>query len=78
MNKQEFYDLVVEEFGELFANSYVERSGFTGGDNPVLYPWSLVANDKFNREARRFLQLQGVRLGPPICDHLKPKERKAA
>jgi hypothetical protein len=78
MNKQEFYDLVADEFGEPFAISYAERSGFTGGDNPVLYPWSLVANDKFSREARKFLQREGVRLGPPVCEHLKPKERKAA
>jgi len=78
MNRQQFVDLVVAEFGEPFAISYVERSEFTGGDNPILYPWSMVANDKFRREARRFLEREGVKLGPPRCRHLEPKPARAA
>lgn len=78
MNKQEFFDRVVDEFGMPFAISYVERSEFVGGDHPILYPWSMVAFDKFRREARAFLARQGVKLGPARCRHLEPKPARAA
>ncbi len=77
MTAGEFREKLVEEFGEAFAFSYFDQGEFRGGDQPVLYPWSLVANDKFKREARRFLEREGVKLGPPICKHLQPKLKAA-
>lgn len=71
MTRDQFEAHLVQEFGEAFMVSYFSRSEFAEGDNPILYPWSLVANDKFKREARHFLEREGVKLGPPICDHLK-------
>lgn len=78
MNRDRFRDILADEFGEPFAYSYFDRSGFTEGSQPILYPWSLVANDKFKTDARDLLKREGVKLGPPICEHLKPKTRRAA
>jgi hypothetical protein len=77
MSADEFRARLVDEFGEPFTVSYFDRSTFIDGPSPVLHPWSLVANDKFRRVARRFLEREGVRLGAPICNHLKPKPRAA-
>lgn len=78
MTRDEFRQILVEEFSDAFAYSYFDRSEFTPGPTPVLYPWSLVAEDRFRNEARRCLQREGVKLGPPVLDHLKPKTRRAA
>lgn len=78
MRRQEFEDLLVDEFGEAFTRSYFERSGFSEGVNPILYPWSYVAEGKFTHEARAFLKRHGVKLGPPILEHLKHRQKRAA
>lgn len=71
MTRDQIEARIVQEFGEAWMISYFERSQFAEGDNPILYPWSLVANDKFQRDARHFLEREGVKLGPPTCDHLR-------
>lgn len=76
LTRDEFRARMVDEISEAFAVSYFDRSVFDEGDYPVLHPWSLVANDKFKREGRRFLEREGVRLGGPICEHLRPRGAK--
>lgn len=71
MTRDGFEEMLIEEFGRPFAISYFQRSGFAPGDNPILYPWSLVAEGKFKREARWFLEREGVKLGHAICEHLR-------
>lgn len=78
MRRQEFEGLLIAEFGEAWTISYFQRSGFSEGSTPVLYPWSYVADDKFKQMARKFLAEHGVKLGPPILEHLKPRHRHAA
>jgi hypothetical protein len=78
MTRDEFRRLLVAEFYEEWAISYFDRSDFTEGAHPILYPWSYVANDKFRRDARRFLEREGVKLGAPTVKHLQPKTRLAA
>lgn len=73
LTQAEFRARMVDEFSEAFTVSYFDRSTFYDGEHRVLHAWSLVANDKFKQEARRFLEREGVRLGEPICDHLKPR-----
>jgi hypothetical protein len=71
VTRAELRDRMVAEFGEPFTFSYFDRSGFTEVGQ-ILTPWSLVANDKFRREARGFLQREGIALGKPSPAHLKP------
>ncbi len=77
MNRAEFADILADEFGDAFVASYFDRSPFTEGASPIVYPWSGVAAERFRDIAGRVLQREGVRLGPPVCDHLKPKPRRA-
>jgi len=67
---------MVQEFGEPFVISYFERSVFAEGENPILYPWSMVAAERLRREAKHFLEREGVKLGTPICEHLKLRNPK--
>lgn len=78
MRRAQFRELLVHEFGEDFCYSYFDPSEFDEGSHPVLRPWSGVAFDKFRREAKRFLFDHDVKLGAPICEHLKPKTPRAA
>lgn len=79
MTRDEFREKLSDRFGEPFTISYFDRSGFSAGDAPVLYPWSYVAESKFKHEAWTFIRGLGVRLGPPILEHLKnPRQRLAA
>lgn len=77
MNRTELENLLADELGDEFVTSYFDRSPFTEGASPILYPWSMVAAERFRDRARHLLEREGVRLGPPVCDHLKPKPRKA-
>ncbi len=71
MTRQELSESMDKELGPDFTYSYFSRSGFTEATQ-TLYPWSLVANDKFRREARRFLEREGVTLGKPNPAHMQP------
>jgi len=71
MRREHFRDLLAAEFGEAFAGAYFDRSGFSEGPPAVLYPWSYIAEDKFKQNARRFLEREGVKLGPAVVAHLK-------
>ncbi len=71
MTRRQFEDVLIDTYGEAWTRSYFERSRFVEGELPVLHPWSLVANDKFRGQAGWLLKREGVRLGDPICEHLK-------
>lgn len=77
MTRDQFEAHLCQEFGEAFVISYFERSQFAEGDNPIIYPWSIVASDVFKRRARHFLEREGVKLGPAVCEHLKSVGRAA-
>lgn len=68
---------MAQEFGEAFVASYFERSTFAAGENPIIYPWSIVASDVFKGRARHFLEREGVKVGPAVCEHLKPTAARA-
>jgi hypothetical protein len=63
MTRTEFRAKVVDELGEDFAYSYFDRSKFKEGADPVLFPWSGVAAERWRTRARQFLKDAGVRLG---------------
>lgn len=68
MTRDEFEDRLTRALGADFCYSYFQRSGFA---NDTVFPWSLVANDKFKREARDFLRRNSIALGKPSCAHLQ-------
>lgn len=77
MNRDRFRNIIAEEIGEAFAYSYVDLSEFTDGTNPVLRPWSHVANERLRDMAWKILQREGVKLGPVVAKHLQPKHRQS-
>jgi len=78
MTRQEFTRTIAEIYGEPFVFSYVQPSGFTEGAHPILYPWSYVAEERLKDRAIVTLRRLGVKLGPVIAEHLKPKTQRAA
>lgn len=78
MNRDRFAAIVADELGEPFVYSYLDRSGFTDGTAAVLYPWSYQAERALKERCAEIMKREGVRLGPVVADHLKPKQRRAA
>lgn len=76
MRRVEFENAIADVLGDDFVRSYIERSSFTEGTAPIIYPWSHVAADRLRERASGIIQKLGVAIGPAEPEHLKPRKRK--
>lgn len=78
MTREQCRNALIDDLGEPFVYSYFDNGGFTDGATPILYPWSFVADGVLKDRAVHTLKRLGVKIGPVIAEHLKPKTRRAA